>query len=198
MFSKTELNQIFVSVVVLIFAFTLAFSDIVVYGFNIDVFTFFLLTSAIAVGSGFLLHELAHKICAQRLGCWAEYRYFQMGLILALLCSLFGFVFAAPGAVVIAGFMDRVTNGKVSAVGPATNLAIALFMLPVILLPALPPLAIIIAKITAKINIFLAGFNMIPVMPFDGAKVFAWDKRIFALILAGIICVGVVYFVPLL
>ena len=33
------------------------------------------------------------------------------------------------------------------------------------------------------VNLFLATFNMIPVMPLDGAKVFRWNKVIWAAVL---------------
>src|SRR5207249_249894 len=33
------------------------------------------------------------------------------------------------------------------------------------------------------LNVILAGFNMIPVMPFDGSKVWAWNKAVYAGIL---------------
>src|SRR5659263_781896 len=62
--------------------------------------------AAIGVGSGFLLHELAHKFTAQRYGFVADYEASTMGLLLAIGLSIFtggGFVFAAPGAVMIRG-----------------------------------------------------------------------------------------------
>src|SRR5439155_928821 len=36
----------------------------------------------------------------------------------------------------------------------------------------------------ASVNAFLAGFNMIPVMPLDGAKVWAWNKAAYLGIVA--------------
>jgi len=54
---------------------------------------------AVAVGTGFLLHELAHKFVAQRYGYWAEYKASMLGLILTFVMALtIGIVFAAPGA----------------------------------------------------------------------------------------------------
>jgi Zn-dependent protease len=62
--------------------------------------------AAIGVGTGFLLHELAHKFTAQRYGFVADYEASPMGLVLAIGLSIFtngSFVFAAPGAIMIHG-----------------------------------------------------------------------------------------------
>ena len=88
-----------------------------------------LLVSAIAVGLGFLLHELGHKIVAQYYRCFAEFRSFDSMLLLAIAMSFFGFVFAAPGAVMIHGYVNRERNGKISIAGPSINIALALIFL---------------------------------------------------------------------
>jgi Zn-dependent protease len=57
-----------------------------------------LIITAVGVGTGFMLHELAHKFVAQRYGYWAEYKASPMGLIFTVvMAAMFGFVFAAPG-----------------------------------------------------------------------------------------------------
>jgi fatty acid desaturase len=43
------------------------------------------LLSALTVGIAFILHELAHKIAAQRYGCFAEFRAKDSMLFLAIL-----------------------------------------------------------------------------------------------------------------
>jgi Zn-dependent protease len=61
-----------------------------------------LIITAVGVGSGFMLHELAHKFVAQRYGYWAEYKASMMGLVFTVVSAvMFGWVFAAPGAVLI-------------------------------------------------------------------------------------------------
>lgn len=130
--------------------------------------------AAVAVGLGFLLHELGHKIVAQYYRCFAEFRSFDQMLILAILMSFAGFVFAAPGAVMIHGFVNRERNGKISIAGPGVNivLAIIFFVLNLVFKN-------VILLYGFKINVWLALFNMIPFGNFDGAKVLRWNKKIY-------------------
>ena len=97
--------------------------------------------------------------------------------------SFFGFVFAAPGAVMIAGRVDIRKNGIISAAGPVVNLVLALFFLSLLFM--FPDgLLKILAFYGFFINSWLALFNMIPVWNFDGAKVLKWDKKIYGIIVA--------------
>ena len=148
-----------------------------------------LIIAGIAVGTAFLLHELAHKALAQRYGCWAEFRKFDLGLILAVLMSFFGFILAAPGAVMIGGFVSKEQNGKISAIGPLTNIALAiLFIVIGIILPLIiGTIPVLLSKIISYgffINAWLALFNMIPFPPLDGSKVMAWSVPVWATIIA--------------
>jgi len=138
-----------------------------------------LILAAITVGMAFLLHELAHKFVAQKYGYWAEFRRFNFGLILAVFLSFFGFIFAAPGAVIIAGLATNEQNGKIAAAGPLTNIILAgLFLLLGVFLAAFrlfTPLLQNIVGFGIMINAWLALFNMIPVPPLDGSKVISWS-----------------------
>ena len=84
------------------------------------------LISLFTAGIGFLLHELAHKFVAQYYGCEAEFRSMDQMLYFAVGLSLFvGILFAAPGAVMIAGGVTRKENGIISVAGPLTNYVLA-------------------------------------------------------------------------
>lgn len=200
-FGRTELIHILIAVAVLTVAFALAFSDFFAYSdFYLQyptMLAYFFVAAFIAVGTGFLLHEIAHKVLAQRYGCWAEFRYYGMGLVLALITSFFGIVFAAPGAVYIAGRINREQNGKISIAGPMTNVLIALVFIGIFFASPtflyLNPISV--PLLAAQINLFLAGFNMIPFMPLDGAKVWHWNKGIYVGTLALIIGLYVYFFI---
>lgn len=180
-FSRKETTHILIAVAVLVFAFYMALT----YGQTLttDESLYYLAASAIAVVTGFLLHELAHKFLAQRYGAWAEFRVYPIGLIFALFFALLsGWVFAAPGAVYIQGRITKEQNGLISLAGPGLNLAFGLFCLALLVVL---PLTIIF--IIAWINLFLAAFNLIPFGPLDGAKVAKWNLGIYVLVMGAAI-----------
>src|SRR3989338_7734551 len=178
------------------FAISLAFG-IVLGGLTIKFYTAFII-SAIAVGLGFLLHELSHKFFAQKYGFKAEFRSFDEMLFLAVIMSFFGFVIAAPGAVMIfSNVIDKRKNGIISAAGPLMNIFLALIFLGLTFIFTgnltnlnLPiknilelNLGLAILSIGFLVNSWLALFNMIPFWMFDGAKVFKWNKIVYFTVL---------------
>ena len=191
-FTSEEIRHLLISVAVLTFAFSFAFSDIM-YAGGVMRFIYILPVSFAAVSTAFLLHELGHKIVAQKYGCWAEYRMYPKGLLLALILSFFGVVFAAPGAVYIAGNVDSERNGKISAAGPLTNILISSVFLPVVLLLN-PSFIWILCVFVCFINIMLGGFNMIPFYPLDGSKIFRWSKMVWVGMLIIIVIIGLIIY----
>ena len=200
-FSQVEIQQIFVAYIVLVACFAIVFSSGfggLFGGINMDYFlTVALPVSLIAVGLGFILHELAHKFTAQHYGCWSEFRYDQRGLMMALFLSVFiGFVWAAPGATWISGRISKRQNGIISLAGPATNMAIAGVLVPIILV-------IPVGTITGYLGFsgwiiaFLAVFNLIPISPLDGSKVVRWNVGIYILSLIGAIALLAFYWINL-
>lgn len=159
----------------------------------------FLLT-LVVIGTGFIGHELAHKFTAQRYGCWAEFKLWTYGAIMALLFAIVSqglFIFAAPGAVYIASRssffgegLDRRTSGIVSIVGPIVNLVAALGFLLALLstatafgargLPMVGDFNFLLQGVRA--NLVLGAFNMLPIFILDGQKVYMWDRKIWALL----------------
>ncbi|MBS3155332.1 hypothetical protein J4404_02435 [Candidatus Woesearchaeota archaeon] len=135
------------------------------------------LISGLTVGLGFLLHEMAHKYMAQKYGCFAEFRSFDFMLLLAVFMSFFGFIFAAPGAVMISGRVNNEKNGKISLVGPLTNLVLALIFL--FLTFSSIEIIKLIGSYGFTINSWLALFNMLPLWFFDGRKIYSWNKLVY-------------------
>ncbi len=154
-----------------------------------------LAVAAIAISTGFVLHELSHRFIANKFGVEARFRIWRDGLIMALLLAVVtngSFVFAAPGAVVINNFrfsfhhgirpLGKREYGIISAAGPATNLVLALIFLAIHSI--VPSNAFVYA---ASINVSLALFNMIPIPPLDGSKVISWNLGAWATIIGLII-----------
>lgn len=183
-----ELRDLVISALVLALAFGIALSG----GFRAfqqpAILVFAVGIALVAVSLGFVFHELAHRLVARRFNCFAEYVMWPLGLIVALGISLFGFIFAAPGAVMIqpratAGGTISLSNRKVgliSLAGPATNIGLAVVFL---VLDAIRPA--LLFTLGAYINTWLALFNLIPFGPLDGLKVFRWNKGFWLIAIAG-------------
>jgi len=166
-------------------ALSLAFAILLSRGFEVS-FQFLqtLGVSALTVGLGFLLHELGHKFVAQKYHAWAEFRSFDNMLILAIVMSFFGFIFAAPGAVFIrGGHIDYKRNGKISVAGPVVNYILAGLFLIMSFIPGL----LYIGMFGFTVNAWIGLFNMLPFGVFDGKKILAWSKPVFW----GMVIIGV-------
>lgn len=155
--------------------------------------------AAVGVGSGFILHELAHKFTAQRYGYVADYEASPVGLLLAVGMSIMtngGFVFAAPGAVMIRGkrinyayepYPDMEKTAKefayISVSGAAVNLVLAAIFYAGSSFENPSSIEHHILYTAAFINVFLGGFNMIPFGPLDGAKVWRYKPVLWGLMM---------------
>jgi Zn-dependent protease len=135
-------------------------------GLNISSVFVALLTA----GLGFLLHELAHKVVAQKYGLNAEFIANYQMLAIALFASFAGFIFAAPGAVYTAGQRTREQQLWITAAGPITNIVLGLLFL---LVPGQ------IGSYGHSVNSWLALFNMIPFGPIDGRKILDASRPVY-------------------
>ena len=194
-----ELKDLGISALLLALAFGIALSGGFRAFFEPWTLVIVSLMAIVGVSLGFVLHEMGHRFVARRFGYFAEYTMWRKGLILALVCSLFGFVFAAPGAVMIHPRADvwgratltREKTGLISIAGPAMNICLAVvFILINVAYPML------LFSLGARINTWLAIFNLIPFGPLDGAKIFRWNKKAWlAAIAMGIGLFATEYFV---
>lgn len=175
-FSKTEvLHLLIATILVSAVGFTL-------YGgfrFRWDFLAIFI--------SAFIIHELGHKFLAQFYRAWAEFRVSLYGAVITAISALpfFPFKFIAPGAVMISGNLTIGRYGKVSLVGPLTNLAMgAGFIIAYMMLATTIHESYPILVVGARFNGFIAFFNLIPFMGLDGQKIFGWNKIVWLLTMA--------------
>ena len=123
-FSKEEIRDLIKAWIAISLAVSIAIvgiDAIRALGFSLLIRAFVIY--GLTVGVAFLSHEiLGHKLLAQRRGLFAEFRADDLFLMLAVLLSVTGFVFVAPGAVVISGVTRSATYGKTAAAGPIVNI----------------------------------------------------------------------------
>lgn len=182
-FSKTEILH-------------LVIGTALVVGVGMSLFGFRLRLDYIVIFvSAFIIHELAHKFLAQFYRAWAEFRVQFYGAVITAISALpfFPFKFIAPGAVFISGPISEQRSGKISLIGPLTNIAMSLgFLLSYYLASALYDRAVQILITGAIFNSWIAFFNLIPFMGLDGSKIFSWNKLVWILTFALAIALYVV------
>lgn len=169
-FTTEEIRDLLISIVALIVIFS--WKPFPNYGIDVSI----LPASALIIVIAFVLHEMAHKFAANKLGLIANYRMWPQALLFGLILMIFGIRFAAPGAVVVhsyryARWPMRMKNiqasemGIVATMGPLTNIIIAiigtLFTGPFF-------------KSLVFINAWLALINILPIPPLDGSKILRW------------------------
>lgn len=134
---------------------------------------------AVCFTASFLLHEIAHKVVAQKNGLWAEFRLTTWGALITLACVFLPIKMISPGAMMIGGSTTNKGILKISLAGAVTNMILAVsffgiaFALPLTYLPYIYALLYI-----AYINSFMALFNLIPFGILDGFKIFSINKKV--------------------
>jgi len=134
---------------------------------------------------------------------------------LMIAMSFMGFIFAAPGAVMIRKAVDTpqpysemVNSGQleqkekremlwISLAGPMTNLILMALFFVLLLASVTGPDRLLVnaAYFAFYINLILAAFNLIPVDPFDGGKIFRASRKVWAIVAIPTILIALpVYF----
>ena len=185
-FTSSEVRDLIIAFIVISLCFAIANA-----GRNMNAILTILPYIMVGVGTGFILHELGHKLVSMKYGYWAEFKLWPQGLIFALITSFFGFVFAAPGAVyTYANHMTDEINGKISIAGPVVNIILALIFLAIGIAvyrsAFTSQTAVIIFTVCLgySVNSFLAVFNLLPIGNLDGSKVLTWNVGIWIVTIA--------------
>ena len=198
-FSGTEIRDLLVAWLALGVAFMLFFvNGASGIGRIVDAGVVAPLFVALATaGVAFLLHEVAHKVVAVHYDQVAEFRADNSMLFLAVMSSLLGFIFAAPGAVHHRGRLTPREHGHIALAGPAVNLGLMVAFAPLFVLGGLvgSDLVTVLGSRGIAINAFLAAFNLIPYGPLDGQTVMGWNKAVWAAVFVPslLLAVGLVF-----
>src|SRR6267143_4537680 len=184
-FSPGEISSIIIAWLVLSVAITYGnFTRLFTGTGNLEV----VIAGFVATATGFIIHEMGHKFVAIRRGYVAHFRLWTRGLLLTLFIVVFsggGIVFGAPGAVYIAPVATAYygydstsrtldpeqENMVISAAGPGLNLAFAVGFLSLLFISSSGFLHTV-AAFGFTLNVELVSFNMLPVPPLDGSKIF--------------------------
>jgi Zn-dependent protease len=211
-----EAIEIIISVVSIAFALGLVFAGVNGLLKHPVEFFVFMVPLMVTIGSGFVLHEMAHKLVAIFYGAKAKFKMWTQGILLMLGMSVVGFLFAAPGAVYIYSRNISVRqNGTISLAGPALNMILFFFFLG---LEAIAPIdqyfsfllswgagfeglgiatgTFRVWQFGAAINLLLALFNTIPAFPLDGSKIFRWNRMIWLSSTLVILALGWIFVSP--
>ena len=170
-------------------------------------YTEFLIVTASAV-IAVIPHELMHRWSARRMGCFSRYVLYPFGVLLTLLTAIpfIPFKVIMPGFVLISchtygGEDDKRINGVTSFAGPVTNLFIAslsliLFRLMLVSMPIgfiVDYSALLVFLLyLAKLNGWVAFFNLLPIPPLDGSKIIRWRPVIW--VASFILSIIIMYF----
>jgi Zn-dependent protease len=129
----------------------------------------------------FFIHEIAHKVTAQRRGLWAEFRLTVWGAVVTLIFAFLPIKLISPGAVMIAGSAEKKVIGRISLAGPITNIVLSIVFFGAAFVPSQYSPFFLFGGF---FNAYLAAFNLIPFGVFDGLKIFNWNKTVWSLVFA--------------
>lgn len=138
--------------------------------------------AALLTAPAIILHEFGHKFIAMAFGLDATFHAAYMWLGIALLLKLLntGFVFFVPAYVSISSGGTYLQYAATAAAGPLVNGSLWLLSLAAVKFNWIPKKYQPMALMSAKINVFLMIFNLIPFPGFDGFQVALNLLRAFA------------------
>jgi Zn-dependent protease len=134
----------------------------------------------------FALHEVMHKVVAQKYGYVSFYSINPTEMLLSVLISLLTpFVVISFGAtnIIPYGFVVDLKRSirDIALAGPLTNIFLSILTLLLLTLPL--PFSLKLALATFyKINLYIALFNLLPIPPLDGSKILNSDPVTYFLV----------------
>ncbi|MET1160810.1 MAG: site-2 protease family protein [Thermoprotei archaeon] len=195
-----------VALVVTVIVLSLVFGLEALLGGNI--LEYVIVTAAVTLAV--IPHELAHRWCARVMGSYSRYVLSPIGLVLTLITAIpwLPFKIIMPGFTLVSPhrydplYLKRLM-GLTSYVGPLINIVVAsislvsaLLILKAGIVAPVMLFLLLFFSVSARINAWLAFFNLLPVPPLDGSKIISWKPAMWitSLILSiGLYIVSIAY-----
>jgi len=133
-----------------------------------------ILYGAMIAGPAVVLHELAHKFVAMGFGATATLHapYIMYAIVVLMMLMNFPIIFLIGGYVETVGVLTALQSALVAIAGPLTNFILWFLFRSSIKYNIAPKKYWRELAMMAKLNLFLAGFNMLPIPGFDGFHFF--------------------------
>ncbi len=141
-----------------------------------------------AIVVGMVVHELMHRNVARRYGMSSQYVINWFGVLITLISAFLPIKLLAPGYTKIYAYGPDVSRRgllRSVAAGPAVNIVMSIVTLVA---------ALAVGRVSAfayywlvgfsEVNAYLALFNLLPIPPLDGSKIFSWDIFLWAIMIA--------------
>lgn len=200
-FKPSEVRGLIITLVVIAFIFSFREWGTTTFDWNLGFANFG--RSLLLVGLALLAHEFGHRTVATWLGYVSEYKAWILGLIAGLVVAFVSngyLLFLAPGMVLVnysmvhrLGTYPHGPNlkhvGWIAMSGAIANVVLAIICKALYFSFPNPWLLKAV-----NVNIWLALFNMIPLPPFDGVKMFFGSKLVYVFVLGSMIGAAVLLF----
>ena len=148
-------------------------------GFSVVDVSTYLGPTAAAIVVGMVVHEMMHRNTARKYGMRSSYVVNWLGVLVTLVSAVLPIKLLAPGYTkVVAYGYGASKKGLIRSVaaGPASNIALSLAALAAgLAVRHVSSLAYLWLVGFSNVNAYLALFNLLPIPPLDGSKLFSWD-----------------------
>ncbi|MBD3351010.1 MAG: GNAT family N-acetyltransferase, partial [Candidatus Lokiarchaeota archaeon] len=168
------------------------------WGNSISVFPYLIILVAVTI----LLHEISHSIVAKIYGLKTEFKSWIPGLFFWFLLSLLGGIYPAYGSTYMSKrdwsyVKNKRKNGLIYIIGPIVNMIIILTLYLVFPYLTIDPLKTAFG-IISFINIVILIVNLLPFrgsggFPWDGGKIYDWNKIVWGIMVVLAILLMVFY-----
>lgn len=169
-FERKEIIDLFVSIFILTFIFSLTNSTIKLNSIPL----IFLI-----VCFSYIPRIVIQKYFAKKIGYGAKFKIYPVSSILAILFSPIGIKLASPGYNEVRPY--KFSEWKYKRLKGSVEEMARIYLSGVIWNLFLCIISVVFnLNVVKEVNVWISFFNLLPILPFDGAKILKWDFSIWA------------------